>query len=184
MAMELKPRRCRMCGETKSADLFYIRNDGGGRLTYCRDCMYIISREGRLRRKYNRGVISRREAEELQDIHKLYDELIEKGLRPPRIKREPVNVTVQIEHLRRKLEDVPTKPPEVVTIDGPLEQWLTVELDRDPSYYEQVSYALMDKWRPVIGYDEEYNPIYDESHSALLKRIDERFEKYEEEYWS
>lgn len=181
--MDLKPKTCRMCGEVKDRNLFYMRPDGGRR-SYCVACRAVTQLEWRLRKKYELGIISRADTEKLQEIHKLYDELRERGLHPPTIKINIVS-DIQIEHLQHRIEELPTKAPEVEVVGdvGTLERWLEIKLDRHPDYYEQVSYALMDKYRPIIGVDDDGNAVYDNSKLELLHAIDDRFEEYEKLYW-
>lgn len=180
--MDLKPKTCRMCGETKDRTEFYMRPEGGRR-GYCRACRSVTQLEWRLRKKYEHGVISRADTLKLQEIHKIYDDLRERGLHPPNTNRRAIVIDVQVEHLKRRVEELPTRAPEIVGDVGTLERWLEVPLDRHPDYYEQVSYKLLDKYRPMIGVDDDGNAVYDDSKLELLRRVDDRFDEYEKQYW-
>lgn len=73
----MKNKVCTMCGVEKSVDQFreYPRE---GRYPYCLDCQSIETRRRYLTQK---SVISLDEEEELQQINKLYEMRLAKGLR-------------------------------------------------------------------------------------------------------
>lgn len=171
----METKRCRQCGEIKPIDKFRSYYSGSGTYTICKVCEKINSRAKYLSRKGDKATEA--DKSELAKIYQLYEYQRLVGLKPPRRSSE----------VESKLEDLISRF-KAASVNGPkeLQDWLTVELTDVPEYYiDEVYEQLSGKYRPMIRIDQEtLTPVYDETYSILLNRILERFNKYEDDYYS
>ena len=172
-------KQCKQCGEIKPIEQF--RNYYGGRqgtYTMCKACERINSRAKYLERKGDK--MNDVEHEELDKIYKLYEAQRACGLNPPKsVMGKQVALVDTIDSL---IEQYTNRQPE----ESELEQWLHKPLTEDPDYYLDMVYEeLKGRYRPVIRVDPEtLVPIYDETHKDVLDKILERFNNYEDQYYS
>lgn len=182
----MNAKTCKQCGELKPISQF--RQYYGGRkgtYTMCRQCERINSRE-----KYLTAKLELDDAErvELDKIHKLYDCQRKLGLQPPSSRGRTKTISDTLDSMLDKyagfIDKQQYEPPKD-TPEG-LAKWLRVPLDREPDYYLDTIYdKLREQYRPVLRIDNEtLMPVYDESHKAVLDRILERFNAYEDKYYN
>lgn len=172
-------KQCKQCGEIKPIEQF--RNYYGGRqgtYTMCKACERINSRAKYLERKGDK--MNDVEHEELDKIYKLYEAQRACGLNPP--KSVMGKQVALVDTLDSLIEQYTNRQPE----ESELEQWLHKPLTEDPDYYLDMVYEeLKVRYRPVIRVDPEtLMPIYDETHKDVLDKILERFNNYEDQYYS
>ena len=184
---------CKQCGEIKPVAQF--RNYYNGRKgTYktCKMCEKINSREKYLRAKdaQNPDGLSDKEQEELNKIHELYDAQRAAGLQPPRANTGSNSLLSSLDNMIDKYKAMkssaaPTGPSDVVA-PAELQKWLTEELTEAPEYYQDEIYEqLKEKYRPVLSIDQRtMMPVYDTTYAAVLEQIAERFDDYEDNYYS
>ncbi len=170
---------CKQCGEIKPIEQF--RNYYGGRqgtYTMCKACERINSRAKYLERKGDK--MNDVEREELDKIYKLYEVQRACGLNPP--KSVMGKQVALVDTLDSLIDQYANRRPE----ESELEQWLTKPLTEDPDYYLDMVYEeLKGRYRPVLRVDPEtLVPIYDETHKDVLDKILERFNNYEDKYYS
>lgn len=163
-------KRCKQCGEYKPLDNYRSYYTSNGRYTKCKDCERINSREKYLNSK---AKLNDKELDELNKIHMLWDMQRGEGLTPPRSRN---NINLDSMLARYDKPDVPAE----------LEALLTLEFDQDPEfYYDLYDEQLAPKYRPVIGMDPDtLMPIYDETHKETLRKILQRIDDYDQEYYN
>lgn len=175
----IRTKRCKQCGDIKPIEQF--RKYYGGRqgtYTMCKACESINSRAKYLERKGD--ALNDVEREELDKIYTLYEAQRACGLTPPKsVMGKQVALVDTLDSLISKYRAIESVPSE-------LDNWLHCALTEDPDYYlDEVYEDLRKRYRPVLRVDSEtLVPIYDESNKATLDRILERFNKYEDEYYS
>lgn len=185
-------KTCKQCGELKPITQ-YRRYYGGRKGTYtmCKQCERINSREKYLSAK---GWLSDAEKAELNKIHRLYEYQRSLGLQPPNKQVRRASVADELDDMLGKYRDMSQQvsaaaPPFMSenTIEAPwdLMKWLTEPLDQEPDYYlDEVYEKLRDTYRPCTGIDKaSMMPTYDEKYKAILDRILDRFNDYEDSYY-
>ena len=184
-----KIRRCKQCGELRPESAFrQYYNRKGGRYKVCRNCERINTRYKYLTKKKNKGTISPEELVELEKFYELFDILRQKGLEPPKRKKE-IEPVVDIDAEIRKHKEDLQHIQEVASVGTPPEllEWLTKDLTGyDPEYLQDViAEELLQKYRPQLGIDPEtLVPVYDDTHRNVLNKILKRFDDYEDEYYN
>lgn len=189
--MEVKT--CKQCGELKPLSQF--RKYYGGRkgtYTMCKACERINSREKYLTAKGES--MTYQEEGELDKIHKLWDYQRSMGLQPPNKQVRRASLNEELDSMLDKYESMSataaSSTPSIFdhdVDDAPFDlvKWLTKELDQEPDYYlDEVYESLRDKYRPWVGLDKETMvPVYDNKYKAILDRILDRFNEYEDKYY-
>lgn len=185
-------KTCKQCGELKPISR-YRKYYGGRRGTYkvCLDCERINSREKYLTAK-GANRTSDEEAE-LERIHMLYEYQRNIGLQPPVRHGGRKPLTEDLDRMIQKYADLSAKAADETPIANAasvapyeLTRWLTETLDKEPEYYlDEVYEQLKDKYRPCIGIDNDtMMPKYDNTYKDVLDRILDRFNDYEDSYYS
>lgn len=188
----METKTCKQCGEIKPLEQF--RKYYGGRkgtYTICRSCEKINSRAKYIEKKGQAATSA--ELSELDKIYKLYDAQRACGLQPPR--RSEGRRTSLVEDLDSMIEMYTKKanvaPESLSTFDTEatppeLLQWLSAELTEEPDYYiDEVYEGLLEKYRPTLRIDQDSMlPVYDCTHAQALDSILDRFNKYEDDYYS
>ena len=185
-------KTCKQCGEIKPITQF--RKYYGGRkgtYTMCKDCERVNSREKYLSAKGDKR--DNDEDIELSKIHRLYDYQRSIGLQPPTKQERRTALTADLDDMLDKykqMSEAVQSNPVAVTMDltgAPLEltKWLTDELTLEPDeYIDDVYEKLVEKYRPCTGIDREtMMPVYDNRYKAILDKILERFNDYEDSYY-
>ena len=186
-------KTCKQCGELKPISQFR-RYYGGRKGTYtmCKQCERINSREKYLVAKGES--ISQQEATELDKIHTLYEYQRSLGLQPPTRQTRRAALNADLDDMLSKYKDMAeqaaSSAPSIfdsVMDNAPYEltKWLIVDLDQEPDYYlDEVYDKLCDIYRPCVGIDKaSMMPVYDNKYKAILDRILERFNDYEDSYY-
>lgn len=187
--MEVKT--CKQCGEIKPLTQF--RKYYGGRkgtYTICKGCERINSREKYLSAKEE---LKPEEVQELAKIHELYEYQRKVGLQPPTKQQRRTALSTDLDSMLDKYkqmsEEVQSNPV-AVTLDltgvpADLSKWLTEELTLEPDeYIDDVYERLVEKYRPCTGIDRDtMMPVYDNTYKAILDKILERFNNYEDSYY-
>lgn len=155
-------------------------NGRKGTYTICKDCERINSRAKYLERKER----SEAEQAELEKIYKLYDAQRRCGLQPPNHNDSMRRITDDLDSMILKYAQRESLPSKEAPIE--LTKWLTEPLHEDPEYYfEEVYDVLNAKYRPVISVDTvTLLPTYDDTYADILDKILDRFDNYEDEYYS
>lgn len=170
--------KCKQCGEWLPNSKFrkYYHREGASRL--CLKCEKINSRAKYLERKGDKATDS--EIAELSKIHQLYEHQRAAGLNPPKRRRALQDSLDEVDALISRYQDAATTVPEA------LQRWLTCELSLEPDYYlDEVYDELVKAFRPAIGFDKQkLQPVYDETHADTLNKILERFNAYEDKYYT
>lgn len=163
---------CKQCGTTKDIDNFrQYYNGGNSRYNVCKDCERINSRLKYLEKK---SKPTDEEVEEINLIYLLYGEQEASGLKPPRRGKKEVGVSSAAKDMLAKLADK----------NADLHDWLTKDLHSyTPEELEDIYDTLRSKYRPMIGTDNEFLPVYDNTYKTVLDKILVRFDDYEEEYY-
>lgn len=188
----METKTCKQCGEIKPIEQF--RKYYGGRkgtYTICRSCEKINSRAKYIEKKGQAATSA--ELSELDKIYRLYDAQRACGLQPPR--RSEGRRTSLVEDLDNMIEKYTKKanvaPESLSTFDTEatppeLLQWLSAELTEEPDYYiDEVYEGLLEKYRPTLRIDQDSMlPVYDCTHAQVLDSILDRFNKYEDDYYS
>lgn len=172
-------KKCRQCGEIKSTDQFRSYYTGSGTYRTCKTCEKINSRAKYLRRKGDR--LSPSEKDELEAINELYDMQRKCGLKPPSTRADSTPLMDVInKHKQKYFEQASADGPEALTY------WLDAPLTETPEYYLDVVYEQLKKqYRPIVGLERETKlPLYDDTHVELLDKILERFNNYEDIYYT
>lgn len=176
-------RKCKQCGNVKSLSQYRKYINSESRYRYCLECEKINTRRKYLTKKPN---ITEAEQEELQQIEALYEAQRSVGLEPPR----PNGGKGSIKDLiSQQLADANAKKQHDIDISeetpSELLRWLHEELTAySPEELESTMFKLSDKYRPQIRIDEDSRPIFDERFKDILNKIQDRFDNYEEEYYS
>lgn len=171
--MEVK--KCRQCGDIKPIELFRPSYTGSGTYTICRSCERINSRAKYLRGKGSRATEA--DKEELDRIIQLYELQRKCGLKPPKMR--------SVEGRKKSFEDA-LERYRAMAEAGPeeLQFWLKAELTDVPEYYLDTVYEkLKDKYMPKIGLTADLLPVYDTRYMAILNKILDRFNAYEDKYY-
>lgn len=174
-----KFKTCKQCGVTKPIAQFRpYYGQRKGTYTMCLDCESVNSREKYLTKKAENR--SAEESDELNGIYATWEDQREQGLTPPR------TVT-----MRRAAADRRSAPGQGRHAGAPLQHpdlthWLTVLLDMEPEYYlDEIYEHLSDKYRPILYIDNATMlPVYDDTYESVLLKILERFNDYEDVYYS
>lgn len=186
-------KTCKQCGELKPISQ-YRKYYGGRKGTYtmCKQCERINSREKYLTAKGEN--MTPYEEDELSKIHELYEYQRRMGLQPPSKRVRKTSLCDDLDNMLSKYkgmaEQVANNTPSIfdpVIDDAPYEltRWLLAELDQEPDYYlDEVYEKLRDTYRPCIGINKaNMMPEYDDKYKAILDRILERFNDYEDSYY-
>lgn len=186
-------KTCKQCGELKPITQ-YRRYYGGRKGTYtmCKQCERINSREKYLTAKGES--MTWQEEAELEKIHKLYEYQRSMGLQPPNKQVRRASLADELDSMLDKYNGMSQQitaaaPPFISqnTVEAPHEllNWLTAPLDQEPDYYlDEVYERLRDTYRPCVGIDKaSMMPVYDEKYKAILDRILDRFNDYEDSYY-
>lgn len=186
-------KTCKQCGELKPISQFR-KYYGGRRGTYtmCKQCERINSREKYLVAKGES--INLEEEAELDKIHKLYEYQRSMGLQPPNKQTRRASLAEDLDSMLSKYEDLVAQTNDAVKVDigqdvsdVPYEllSWLTCDLDKEPDYYlDEVYERLRDTYRPCTGIDKAtMMPVYDNTYKAVLDKILDRFNDYEDSYY-
>lgn len=182
-------KTCKQCGEI--LPLAQFRRYYGGRkgtYTMCKQCERINSREKYLTAKGDSMDLN--EAVELEKIHELYEYQRSLGLQPPNRQARRTTLVDELDGMLDKYkgmsERLAVNAP-AIPADAPhdLTKWLTAELDQDPNYYlDEVYEDLRRVYRPWRGVDKAtMMPIHDDKYKAILDRILDRFNDYEDSYY-
>lgn len=185
-------KTCKQCGEIKPIDQ-YRQYYGGRKGTYtvCKACERINSRAKYLEKKGLNATVA--EVDELQKIYKLYDAQRACGLQPPR--RESGRQNTLVDDLDSMIANYTEQANSIAAVTGHLDteslppdlkNWLTAELTDEPDYYlDEVYEDLKAKYRPIQRIDgSTMLPVYDDTYKAALEAVLDRFNKYEDEYYS
>lgn len=186
-------KTCKQCGELKPISQF--RKYYGGRkgtYTMCKQCERINSREKYLTAKGES--MTWQEEGELDKIHQLYEYQRSMGLQPPNKQVRRASLADELDGMLDKYKNMSQQIAETVppfighnTVEAPHEllSWLTCELDKEPDYYlDEVYEKLRDTYRPCIGINKaNMMPEYDDKYKAILDRILDRFNDYEDSYY-
>lgn len=168
-------KKCRQCGDVKPVSAFRPRYTGDGTYSICKDCERINSREKYLRSKSG---LTTTEAQELEDIHQLYEYQKAAGLKPPQIRSGTTTQRALANALQKYRDQASQVPTE-------LQQWLTCELTEEPEYYQDTVYeALRASYMPVVGTTPDLLPLYDGTYADILEKILTRFNTYEDTYYT
>jgi hypothetical protein len=200
---------CKQCGEIKAPEMFRKYYTGKSLYNTCLDCEKINARykylTGKVRKNCTEAawdndeiiakVLTSDEAAELKSIKELYTALKARGLKPPQFgagntRRKPIKVDELLTKYKGIVDKVTETAKELnmdLSSNIPVEliEWLTKDLyEFEPSYLQDVvAEKLQKQYRPQIGIDPEtYNPVYDNTYRAVLNKILERFDNYEDEY--
>ena len=186
-------KTCKQCGELKPISQFR-KYYGGRRGTYtmCKQCERINSREKYLVAKGES--MNLEEEAELDKIHKLYEYQRSMGLQPPNKQVRRASLAEDLDAMLGKYKDMAKKAVGAPSVsvgqdvsDVPYEllSWLTTDLTADPEYYlDEVYEKLRDTYRPCIGIDKAtMMPTYDDTYKAILDKILDRFNDYEDSYY-
>lgn len=188
----MNAQTCKQCGELKPIEQF--RKYYGGRkghYKYCKSCEKINSRAKYLANKAE--YMSDAELEEFQKIQRLWDAQRSAGLQPPRAKDSPVaSLSESLDDMIAKYEQKAAGIQEAIqAVKAPevpieLSKWLTEELIQEPEHYLDTVYEkLHSTYRPKVSIDTATMlPVYDDTYKPILDKILERFNKYEDEYYS
>ena len=186
----MNAKTCKQCGELKPISQ-YRKYYGGrkGSYTICKACEKINSRAKYLTNKGER--MNYEEEAELDQIHALWDAQREAGLLPPRIgggRSVPLtdNLDEMILKYKATQRAVATEPTAYTWVPNELSKWLVCELTLEPDEYLDGTYEqLKEKFRPVLRIDPATMlPVYDDTYKDVLDKILERFNAYEDEYYS
>ena len=186
-------KTCKQCGELKPITQ-YRRYYGGRKGTYtmCKQCERINSREKYLTAKGES--MTWQEEAELEKIHQLYEYQRSMGLQPPNKQVRRASLADELDSILDKYNGMSQQitaaaPPFISqsTVEAPHEllSWLTAPLDQEPDYYlDEVYEHLRDTYRPCVGIDKtSMMPVYDEKYKAILDKILDRFNDYEDSYY-
>lgn len=183
-------KTCKQCGELKPIAQ-YRKYYGGRKGTYtmCKTCERINSREKYLTAKGES--MNWQEEAELEKIHKLYEYQRSLGLQPPTKNVTRASLADELDGMLDKYKsmsaETASNTPNVSVVDAPIDlvKWLTKKLDQEPDYYlDEVYDKLCDTYRPCIGIDRaSMMPVYDNKYKAVLDRILDRFNAYEDSYY-
>lgn len=185
-------KTCKQCGELKPISQF--RKYYGGRkghYTMCKQCERINSREKYLTAKGES--MTWQEEGELDKIHKLWEYQRSLGLQPPTKQTRRTSLADDLDGMLDKYKGMTEQLTGVKGIDQleftdvppALLSWCFAPLDQEPDYYlDEVYDKLCDTYRPCIGIDKEsMMPQYDNKYKAILDKILERFNDYEDTYY-
>lgn len=183
-------KTCKQCGELKPISQF--RKYYGGRkgtYTMCKQCERINSREKYLTAKGES--MDWQEEAELDKIHKLWEYQRSLGLQPPTKNVTRASIADELDGMLDKYksmsDEAASSTPNVSLVDAPIDlvKWLTKALDQEPDYYlDEVYDKLCDTYRPCVGIDRaSMMPVYDNKYKAILDRILDRFNDYEDSYY-
>ena len=186
-------KTCKQCGELKPITQ-YRRYYGGRKGTYtmCKQCERINSREKYLTAKGES--MTWQEEAELEKIHKLYEYQRSMGLQPPNKQTSRTSLSDDLDSMLDKYKGMAAQVGAAAGLLGDMSphevphdlmKWLTEPLDLDPDYYlDEVYERLRDTYRPCVGIDKaSMMPVYDEKYKAILDRILDRFNDYEDSYY-
>lgn len=186
-------KTCKQCGELKPINQFR-RYYGGRKGTYkmCKQCERINSREKYLTAKGES--MNWEEEAELDRIHKLYEYQRSLGLQPPNKQTRHASLADELDSMLDKYKDMAAQVGAATGLIGALSphevpydlmKWLTEPMTQEPDYYlDEVYDKLCDTYRPCIGIDKaSMMPVYDNKYKAILDRILERFNDYEDSYY-
>lgn len=185
-------KTCKQCGEIKPITQ-YRKYYGGRKGTYtiCKGCERINSREKYLSAKGDTR--DNDEDIELSKIHRLYEYQRSVGLQPPNKRERRTAISADLDSMLDKYkqmnEEVQSNPVAVsldlTGIPAELTEWLTKELTLEPDeYIDDVYERLVEKYRPCTGIDKQtMMPVYDNTYKAVLDKILERFNDYEDSYY-
>lgn len=170
--------KCKQCGEVlpRSSYRQYYHSDGHYKV--CKTCEKVNSRAKYLRRKGDKATPD--EKKELASIEQLYEYQRLAGLQPPRRRKDLQTGIDELNVLINKYKQSSSMIPDE------LDMWLSVELTDVPEYYTDTIYEqLLSKYRPVLGVDPNtLTPIHDDRYIGTLNKILERFNDYEDKYYS
>lgn len=177
-------KRCKQCGELHDDSMYRPYYNGRtGRYKICLICEKVNTRFKYLNGK---ATLNTKEQEELSKIHRLYELQTERGLQPPGSRHTipPLN----LDNLLQKQQDSIDKELQFVvddTIPEALKFWLTADLspytDKIGELQDVVAPSLLDEFRPQIGVDESFKPVYDETYRDVVNQILKRFDDFEDE---
>lgn len=186
-------KTCKQCGELKPISQFR-KYYGGRKGTYkmCKACERINSREKYLVAKGDE--LNWEEEAELDKIHRLYEYQRSMGLQPPNKQTSRASLSEDLDSMLDKYKDMAAQVGASAGLIGALSpldvphdlmRWLTEPLDKDPDYYlDEVYDRLCDTYKPCVGIDKaSMIPVYDNKYKAILDRILERFNDYEDTYY-
>lgn len=188
MTEETKMKRCRQCGEIKQDIEFrpYYGNratEKRGRYKICKTCEAINARHKYLLRKPS---VSDAEQQEINKIEELYEALREEGLQPPAKRKPSTDIQDAVSDLLERSKERKERVKEVdAALDTPVEllDWLNHDLSSfDPDQLEEISDKLIIKYKPQIGVDDNYKPVFDEAHRDALNAVLKRFDEYSDSY--
>ena len=175
---------CKQCGELRPSDQFRSYYAGRkGRYTTCKLCEKINSREKYLSHKPE---LNESEVEELAKINELYVVQRAVGLRPPGTSNgRTIPLNESLDDMISKYAVTASAVPDNLTAPAELLQWLTAELTKEPDFYLDSIYETMrTKYRPQLSVDTDTMlPVYDDTYKAVLDKVLERFNEYEDTYY-
>lgn len=180
---------CKQCGETRPLEQFREYYGGRkGRYNTCKMCEKINSRYKYLVGKSDK--CSLEETDELRKINALYQMQRKIGLQPPKHDNgRAIPLVESLDDMLSKYEARAAAVTEVVgdgATNDELTHWLTVDLTEDPErYLDDIYEGLKTKFRPVLRVDAATNlPVYDDTYKAVLEKILDRFNDYEDNYYN
>lgn len=184
---------CVQCGEyhpkSNHRKYFPSQTKGEDRDSYYKQC----KRCERINKRYT--YLKKKENPTEQDLHdisvteELFKELAARGLDVPSFgaKRNDDSATELLNKIRKnrrapELLDAQTVPTEFAECPEDLVSMLTKDLHgiEPDKLYEEYD-ALKEKYAPQISVDNDFNPVYDDTHSDILKQILDRINAYEDE---
>jgi hypothetical protein len=197
-------KTCKQCGEKKTINQYRkYYNSRKGYYNTCKSCEKINTRYKYLLKKRNTNGIeslTENECAELNKLDTLFELLRANGLQPPEFgskhRRSDPDIMNTVDSLMQKheqnfneLQELSDKVGMAVsgTVPQELQEWLTKDLsDNEPEYLQEVVYdALKAKYRPQTGLDSiTMLPMFDNTYRDILNKILERFDAYEEDYYS
>lgn len=184
-----KQKRCRQCGDIKPESQFRQYYGGRkGRYTTCLACERINTRHKYLEKKATDNKLTSSDREELSKIIQLFDLLRQRGLKPPGSREElmPIDLDAELQRHRDELDRVKRAVATVsdaTALPADLQDWLTRDLDSyTPDELEEVGDKLIQKFRPQLGVDADFKPIYDDQYRDIINQILKRFDDYSDTY--
>lgn len=191
----METKTCKQCGELKPIDQFR-RYYGGRKGTYtmCKQCERINARAKYLMNKQANDSLNLQELDELDKIHTLWKYQASLGLQPPSVSAgRKTSLSSDLDSMLKKYSDMSGKlsSDDMNAVDAPSELlgWLTAginaELTAEPDYYlDEVYEELKRKYRPIVKIDQQsMMPVYDDKYKAILDRILDLFNEYEDSYY-
>lgn len=176
-------RKCKQCGEIQQQEQFRKYYGAKGRYKVCLTCEKINNRYKYLKRKGDK--CTEADVKEILKIEQMYALLRDKGLEPPE-RRDDNSVLDLVDSIMATAAERPDPEP-ADTLPEELQRWLDADLQgEDPENLQAIADRLWETYRPQTGVDQRnnYKPIYDDTYREELLMIQEKFDSYEDEFYS